>query len=166
MVANPIDKNGRPSVTEDQAIEILLRGHNLSDYCFEKSKFEEFQRSVETWGVDYLFNLCEEGEWKVGVTKRSEKWLIVSDRNIVNYLVEKCPEENIERVLGEIAVFEKHKLLPLLARLCDFVEMARKNNIVIGVGRGSSVSSYCLYLIGLHRIDSVAYGLDFSEFMS
>jgi len=34
-----------------------------------------------------------------------------------------------------------------------------------GVGRGSSVSSYILYLIGVHKIDSIKYDLDYKEFL-
>ena len=44
------------------------------------------------------------------------------------------------------------------------VDTLRDNNIVWGVGRGSSVSSYVLYLIGIHKIDSVKYALPIDEF--
>ncbi|NDG32954.1 hypothetical protein EB118_23165, partial [bacterium] len=40
----------------------------------------------------------------------------------------------------------------------------RKNNIVWGVGRGSCVSSYILYLLNIHKIDSLKYNLDINEF--
>ena len=40
----------------------------------------------------------------------------------------------------------------------------REKNIIWGVGRGSSVSSYILYLIGVHRINSIKYELDYKEF--
>jgi DNA polymerase III alpha subunit len=45
------------------------------------------------------------------------------------------------------------------------VDTLRKNIIVWGVGRGSSVASYILYLIGVHRIDSLYYDLDIAEFL-
>jgi DNA polymerase III alpha subunit len=44
------------------------------------------------------------------------------------------------------------------------VDVMRENSVVWGVGRGSSVASYVLYLIGVHKIDSVKYNLDFKEF--
>jgi DNA polymerase III alpha subunit len=40
----------------------------------------------------------------------------------------------------------------------------RDNNIVWGVGRGSSVASYVLYLLGIHKIDSIKYNLSPDEF--
>jgi DNA polymerase III alpha subunit len=41
----------------------------------------------------------------------------------------------------------------------------RANNILWGVGRGSSVASYVLYLIGIHKIDSIKYELSIDEFI-
>ena len=45
-----------------------------------------------------------------------------------------------------------------------FVELMRENDVVMGVGRGSSVDSYVLYLLGVHKIDSIKYNLDYREF--
>jgi hypothetical protein len=41
----------------------------------------------------------------------------------------------------------------------------RENKIVWGVGRGSSVASYVLFLIGVHKINSIKYNLDINEFL-
>jgi DNA polymerase III alpha subunit len=53
----------------------------------------------------------------------------------------------------------------LLFYLKYLVDAMRENKIVWGVGRGSSVASYVLYLIGVHRIDSIKYDLDIKEFL-
>jgi DNA polymerase III alpha subunit len=45
------------------------------------------------------------------------------------------------------------------------VAVMRENKIVWGVGRGSSVSSFLLYLAGLHSVNSVKYNLDIKEFI-
>ena len=44
------------------------------------------------------------------------------------------------------------------------VDYMRDNNILWGVGRGSS-ASYVLYLIGIHKINSIQFGLDWREFL-
>ena len=41
----------------------------------------------------------------------------------------------------------------------------RKNNIVWGVGRGSSVASFVLFLIGVHKINSLYYDISIDEFL-
>ena len=56
-------------------------------------------------------------------------------------------------------------LLPVLQFLIYFVDTLRANNVVWGVGRGSSVSSFCLFLIGVHKINPLLYNLDYREFL-
>jgi DNA polymerase III alpha subunit len=56
-------------------------------------------------------------------------------------------------------------MLDLLRWLKFFVDTCRKEGIIWGVGRGSSVASYVLFLIGVHKIDSLKYNLDWQEFL-
>ena len=62
-------------------------------------------------------------------------------------------------------MFEKHDMLVLLCFLKYMVDKFRENNILWGVGRGSSVASFCLYLLGIHKINSIKYDLDIEEFL-
>ena len=62
-------------------------------------------------------------------------------------------------------LFQEREAFDLLRYLKYLVDTMRKNNIVWGVGRGSSVASYVLYLIGVHKINSMYYDLDIAEFL-
>lgn len=84
--------------------------------------------------------------------------------DIEGFLVNECPEQNYQRLVEELREFKFRNMLDLLRWLKYFVDTARKNNITWGVGRGSSVSSYTLYLLGVHKIDSIKYELDMLEF--
>jgi len=66
--------------------------------------------------------------------------------------------------MAELQEFQDRGMMPLLNFLLYMVDTMRENNIVWGVGRGSSVASYVLYLIGVHRINSMKYNLDYKEF--
>ena len=68
------------------------------------------------------------------------------------------------RMVKELQEFENRNLLPLLRQMKYIIDTLRKNNIMWGVGRGSSVSSYVLYLLDVHRINSVKYDLPLNEF--
>jgi DNA polymerase III alpha subunit len=85
--------------------------------------------------------------------------------DIENFLVQNCPKENYDRLIEEIELFRQHNMTDLLRYLKYLVDTMRENKIVWGVGRGSSVASYCLYLIGVHKIDSIKYNLDIKEFL-
>jgi DNA polymerase III alpha subunit len=68
-------------------------------------------------------------------------------------------------VAEELVLFQDQNLFELLKYLKYLTDVIHKNRIVCGVGRGSSVASYVLYLLGVHRIDSMRYGLDIREFL-
>ena len=69
------------------------------------------------------------------------------------------------RVCEELEAFRERGMEDLLRYMVYLVDFMRENNIVWGVGRGSSVASYVLYLIGVHRINSIQYDLDWREFL-
>jgi DNA polymerase III alpha subunit len=84
--------------------------------------------------------------------------------DIEQFLVDKCPEENYNRLIEELQLYRNHNMLPVLRQMKYLVDTLRSNDVVWGVGRGSSVASYVLYLIGVHKIDSVKYNLPIEEF--
>ena len=97
-----------------------------------------------------------------------EHWFIskeYSNLDIEKFCLDKClTEEETARTKLELALFRKHNMLNMLKTMKYIVDTMRKNNIVWGVGRGSSVASYVLYLIGVHKIDSIKYKLPIEEF--
>lgn len=86
--------------------------------------------------------------------------------NIVEYLFSLCKTDiETNRVEEELTLFVQYDMIDLLCYLKYLIDTMRENNIVWGVGRGSSVASYCLYLLGVHKIDSLKYELDIREFL-
>ena len=86
--------------------------------------------------------------------------------DIAKWLLDQCETETeLQRVAEELLLYEERDMLPLLCYLKYFVDTMRENNKVWGVGRGSSVASYVLFLIGVHKIDSIYYDLDIKEFL-
>lgn len=74
-------------------------------------------------------------------------------------------DKRIERLALEIDLFERHGLNTVLRVLIYVVDQMRKAKVVWGVGRGSSCSSYILYLIGLHAVDPVKYEVEITDFI-
>lgn len=85
--------------------------------------------------------------------------------DIEGYLVHVCPKENYQRLIDELQLFRQHQMIDVLRYLKYLVDTLRENKVVWGVGRGSSVASYALYLLGVHKIDSIKFKLDFNEFL-
>jgi DNA polymerase III alpha subunit len=85
--------------------------------------------------------------------------------DILDWLYQRCPTPEIrERVVEELRLFAKHDMIPVLKTMKYIVDTLRANNVVWGVGRGSSVASYVLHVIGVHKIDSIKYNIPIEEF--
>ena len=97
------------------------------------------------------------------------KWAMPTEYkelDIAEWVLKQCQtEEELQRVGQELLMFQDRNLFDLLRFMKYLVDTLRKNNIVWGVGRGSSVSSYVLFLIGVHKINSIYYDLSIDEFL-
>lgn len=86
--------------------------------------------------------------------------------DIALYVLEKCTTEaELQRAGEELFLFQERNMFPLLQYLKYLVDTMREHNIVWGVGRGSSVASFVLFLIGVHKINSLYYDLSIEEFL-
>lgn len=101
--------------------------------------------------------------------KSQDNWYIPNEYktfDIAKFVLDCCiTDEELQRVGDELIKFQERNMFPLL-RYCKYlVDTMRKHNIVWGVGRGSSVASYVLFLIGIHRINSLHYDISIDEFL-
>lgn len=86
--------------------------------------------------------------------------------DIAELVISRCATpEQLQRCGEELLLYQERGLFNLLRYLVYVVDIMRDNHVIWGVGRGSSVASYVLYLLGVHRIDSMYYDLDVSEFL-
>ena len=86
--------------------------------------------------------------------------------DIAEHVVGLCDTaEILQRVAHELLLYQERGLFDLLRYLKYLVDIMHDNHVIWGVGRGSSVASYVLYLLGVHRIDSMYYDLDAGEFL-
>ena len=101
--------------------------------------------------------------------ERRNNWFMPAEYktfDIANFILDQCNgDAELQRAGEELILYQERDLFMLLRYLKYLVDTMRKNKIVWGVGRGSSVSSFVLYLIGIHRINSLFYQLDISEFL-
>jgi len=68
------------------------------------------------------------------------------------------------RVEEEWELYQKFKVVDMLLVMNYVINTFISDNVVWGCGRGSSVSSYILYILNVHDIDSVYYELDYNDF--
>ena len=129
-----------------------------------------FPLSLELENVPNIIKYKEEN---ISITEfdsvQQSNWFMPIDYknfDIAKYVLELCKTDyELQRVGDELIKFQERQMFPLLCYCKYLVDTMRNNNILWGVGRGSSVSSYVLYLIGIHRINSLHYDLSIDEFL-
>lgn len=88
------------------------------------------------------------------------------DLDIAAHVLSLCQTDaELQRVGEELLLYQERNLFDLLRYLHFLVEILKQNRVIWGVGRGSSVASYVLYLLGVHKINSMFYDLDPHEFL-
>ena len=166
-----INETGDCIFSEQDAIDLIY-----TDPAFDISKlfFEDttqYNRAIKELGINLptISNAPERKSLKdydqinIGNWHMPEKYYQI---NVLQWLLDKCQnDEEKMRVQTEYDLFEKKKFIKVLQFLIYFVDTLRANNIVWGVGRGSSVASFCLFLIGVHKINPMLYDLDIKEFL-
>lgn len=148
------------NTTEDLIQGVLNHGPDLLENCLYQNSddIEKYLSRLKLEHLDYPIPKKE-------INKNN--WFIPNDYcpNLTEMLYSMCKtDEQRQRVDRELELFIKHEMYDMLHAMKFIVDTLRSNNIVWGVGRGSSVASYVLYLIGVHKIDSIKYSLPIEEF--
>jgi len=164
---------GQAILSSENLRDLLLQGRHINHLNVVRDEeielFEKFQSTLIPETITFLEAPAEDLSFDEFHLKCAKEWIfpaIYQQIDVKAWLHERCKTQ-VEhvRVDEEYVLYEERDLIMLLRLFIFLVEHMRKNNIVWGVGRGSSVSSYILFLIGVHRVDSLKYGLSASEFL-
>lgn len=100
---------------------------------------------------------------------RQKRWFMPEDYqnfDIAAYVLSLCRnQEELQRAGEELLMYQQYDLFDLLRYLRYLVAVMHEQRVIWGVGRGSSVASFVLFLLGVHRINSLHYDLDVKEFL-
>ena len=163
--------HGDVTYSEEDAIELLYTDpeFNISKLFFEDTA--KYNQALKQTGLDLpeISTTPDRGPVADFDKNNINNWHMPEKYykiNVLEWLLEKCQnDEERFRVQLEYSLFEKKKFVKVLQFLIYFVDTLRENNVVWGVGRGSSVASFCLFLIGVHKINPLLYNLDITEFL-
>ena len=165
-----IDKYGQVILSEDDLVEHFLKN--------PEDKLEKVL-SEEQITLPYFLSLENQPQIKTYINLESSieefdsnnqnNWYMpqeYKDLDIAKYILELCKSDSeLQRVGQELLMFQERNMFDLLKYLKYLVDTMRTENIVWGVGRGSSVASFVLYLLGVHKINSLYYDLSIDEFL-
>lgn len=170
-----LDTLGLPKYDVEDCMDLIYKGKLETLFKVYVEKNEEtaqFNQSIKETGDGQQLKFYEplDIDLKEFDTLLQSEWFMPNSYkniDIEKYIHSLCPDTDIakQRVKEELAKFKELGHMNLLKFLYFLVNFMRENKMVWGVGRGSSVASYVLYLLGVHKIDSIQYRLDWQEFI-
>jgi DNA polymerase-3 subunit alpha len=138
--------------TEEEIANTQLIADMCEDYnILGKPNLPKFECPNGLSEAEYLKELCRVG-WK---------------EKLVNYGVLKTSElQNtyLDRIKHELAVIEKANLSGYFLIMQDYVNWAKKQDWLIGPGRGSADGCLISYLVGITTVDPIPHDLLFTRF--
>ena len=163
-----VDKYGQYIFSENDLCDALMCDPDL--LLKEVLVQSEIKNSLDINNFPITFTYIEHSKSISDFDKENQEFWFMPDEykqlNIIEYVLNLCTTDiELERVGQELILFQERNLFNLLRYLKYLVDVLREHNIVWGVGRGSSVSSYVLFLIGVHKINSIEYDLSINEFL-
>ncbi len=175
MIPVKTDKFGIPIYDSRHILETMMCGfdHLINQMQSDPSDIEitKFNKTAEARGVLPIPQYVEPNYSIAEFDAVCQSVWFMPDEyktlDIIQWVVDHSnpSEKYMQRVGEELIAFEQFGLINLLRWLKYFVDECRQNNVIWGVGRGSSVASYVLYVIGVHKIDPIQYDLDWHDFL-
>jgi hypothetical protein len=168
-------KFGELVYSESDVCDLLMQGRDIDSLQHmtvdTTVNLEELIQQVErpqsllTWKFPYdvntsvpEFHANQQGNWHMPDEYKQ--------LDIAQHVLGLCQTEaELQRCGTELLLYQERDLFNLLRYLKYLVDVMKNNCVIWGVGRGSSVASYVLYKLGVHRIDSMYYNLDVNEFL-
>lgn len=166
--------NGEMIFSEEDLCDLLMQGRDITtmkDVIVDRHvDLESAAMILEDVPTFIRYNDLTESEPTKDFDHRcQDNWKMpqqYKELDIAEHVLNLCKTDaELQRVGEELLLYQERELFNLLRYLHYLVDVLKENNVIWGVGRGSSVASYVLYLLGVHRINSMFYDLDPHEFL-
>ena len=166
------NKFGELIFEEEDVCDLVMKGHTpadlsgmIVDSTVALNVMSEILDPAPKFLQQQIYD-CTVPEWHA---QQQRVWHMPEQyqtMDIAEHVLNLCTTEaELQRCGHELLLYQERNLFDLLRYMVYIVDVMTKNNIIWGVGRGSSVASYILYKLKVHKIDSMYYKLDVEEFL-
>lgn len=166
-----LDKFKRPMTDETVGIEMLYKNKSFVNTEFMESEdIKLYNENCAEFDIEKVQILTDEDFDRINTYLIPKHYLDIDVEDYVRKLVSNRVDgtdnaEASQRVEMELTEYKARNLYPVLKVLIYIIDTMRRNNLVWGIGRGSSIASYVLFLLGVHKVNSIKYNLDIKEFL-
>jgi hypothetical protein len=167
------DQYGQIIYAEEDLCNLVMQGHSLTQFknviVDGTVDIESAITMLEDVPLFIRYDELADASIEEFDHRCQDNWYMpdkYKELDIAEHVLALCNSDaELQRCGQELMLFQERNLFNLLRYLAFLVDLMRENRVIWGVGRGSSVASYVLYKLGVHRIDSLHYDLDPQEFL-
>jgi len=164
---------GEMIFNETDIADLLMQGHDIAqsksilvDTTVDVDAIVKF---VENFNNNLVIHKDSNDSITAWDLKNQSNWHMPHEYkqlDIAQYILDLCADEvELQRCGEELLLYQERNLFDLLRYLKYLVDVMTEHNVIWGVGRGSSVASFILYKLKVHRINSIYYKLNINEFL-
>jgi DNA polymerase-3 subunit alpha len=161
---NAFEKN-HDFLTKGQIKEALDNTVLFAEKTNVEIEIDYLKTILPDLGIDdeseYFKSLCFKG-WKWRDIRKKAKFV----SKIKNRKYSDVLQQYKKQLAYEINIINEKKFIPYFLVVHDICNWARKQNIMIGPGRGSASGSIVTFLLGITSVDPIEHDLLFERFMN
>ena len=170
-----VNEYGQVFFSTTETIEHLYSGNDISSFVDNQQEIYKHNAFAKHFEIGDIVSSSKPTENAIEFhSKLADTWHMPEEYqqlDIETFLAQRLQslgltsEDYIITLSNELKEFKQRKMIKLLQFLVYLIDVSKQHDIVTGVGRGSSVASLVLYLIGVHYIDPIKYNLNYKEFL-
>jgi DNA polymerase III alpha subunit len=157
-----LKSDGTSIVWDSKAMEFLLTTGNIPDHI-KVVDSEDARKYKRKYRQDIIADDFEP-DIKPDISYDEDDFAEVVVFLENNKRDDTSDEEHEQRLMEELDYFIRSGHQHFVIKINNLIKQFRRDNVVWGVGRGSSCSSYVMFLLGVHDVNPIKYEIDFSEF--
>ena len=165
------NKFGEIIFNQDDIFDLVMRGHNFQDINGFISDTDIDPNQIQSVVENFYYQTATSDDMSIEqYDLQNQKQILMpqayQDLDIAKLVLDLCQtDQELQRCAAELLLFQQHDLLNILKYMKYLVDIMTENQVIWGVGRGSSVASFVLYKLGVHKVNSLYYDLDIQEFL-
>ena len=162
-------------IDEKRIIENIDDIYDCQRYFYSKEELDNLYDQDDLLNTDILASKCNvEMNFMTSLPEYTNNYGVSSKEYLINICKtvlnkkfnNQVPKEYKERLKEELNIITKMNFEDYFLIVYDFILYAKKNNILVGPGRGSAAGSLVSYCLGITEIDPLKYGLLFERFLN
>lgn len=149
-------------------LDQLIRKYNVKYVTSTTTEIDQYNKSVPKTDQLIVKQTCEplDLSWNIPTYyKQLDVMRYLVDKHFTKFHDVQTFDARERRLVEELIKFKDRGFFDILRTIIFIINKLTEKNIVWGIGRGSSVSSYVLYVIGVHDVDSFEYDLSIDDFL-